>query len=124
MSDTEQTPNDPPLFDFDAYPKDTFFHERRGQPAKPPDDGEPTVAKGRKERRRRGRVDPTTFEKQYSPDEMEFMTAMHQFKQRCNKPFPTYGEVLTVAHKLGYRKVGIARPIAELDQLDGGVPGE
>lgn len=118
MSDIEQTPPDPPLFDFDAYPKDTFFHERRGGPGKPI--AEPADGKARKDRRRRGRVDPTTFEKQYSADEMEFMTAMHQFKQRCNKPFPTYGEVLAEAHKLGYRKVGLPRPIAGLDQLDGG----
>ena len=56
----------------------------------------------RKERRRR--VDPTTFEKQYTPDEVEFMSAMQAFKSRTGKAFPTHGEVLAIAHALGYRR--------------------
>src|SRR5690606_29260594 len=87
MADTDSTPNGGVPFDLDAYPPDTCFHDRRnpvpGQ--KPP----------RKERRRR--IDPTTFEKQYTAAELEFMNAMQQYKLRSGQAFPSYGEVLQVA---------------------------
>ena len=58
-------------------------------------------ARPRPERRaraeRRKRIDPTTFEKQYTEDELEFMNAMQRFKERTGKPFPTYAEVIKVA---------------------------
>jgi hypothetical protein len=57
----------------------------------------------RKERRRR--IDPTTFEKQYTEDELEFMNAMQRFKVQSCKSFPSHGDVLRVALSLGYRKV-------------------
>ena len=94
MADTDSTPPDGSAFDFDAYPEDTCFHERRTVPRRP----------ARKERRRR--IDPTTFEKQYSGDELEFMNAMQRFKDSSGKAFPSYGEVLAVALKLGYCKAG------------------
>ena len=50
------------------------------------------------------RIDPTTFEKQYTDDELEFMNAMQRFKERTGKAFPTHGEVIKVAVSLGYRK--------------------
>src|SRR5262249_21154828 len=99
----EETPEKPPKFGFDAYPEDTFFHERRTGRARrdqaapgldAPKDALQPERRVRKERRRR--VDPTTFEKQYTPDEMEFMTAMQHFKIQSGKSFPTYGEVLQV----------------------------
>jgi hypothetical protein len=49
-------------------------------------------------------VDPTTFEKQYSSDELEFMTAMQYFKVQSGKAFPSYGDVLRVATRLGYKQ--------------------
>ncbi|MBI1832578.1 MAG: hypothetical protein HYR84_14145, partial [Planctomycetes bacterium] len=36
---------------------------------------------------------------------MEFMTAMQRFKVQTGKSIPTHGEVLRVAHSLGYRKM-------------------
>ena len=75
--------------------------------------------RARKERRRR--IDPTTFEKQYTDDEMEFMTAMQRFKVQSGKPFPSHGEVLTVARALGYRRIGRpspARVLATSDSAD------
>ena len=57
-------------------------------------------ARVRKERRKR--IDPTTFEKQYTGDELEFMNAMQRYKERTGKAFPTYGEVIKVAVSLGY----------------------
>jgi hypothetical protein len=55
-------------------------------------------------RERRRRIDPTTFEKQYTEDELEFMNAMQRFKERTGKAFPTHGEVIKVAISLGYLK--------------------
>ncbi len=49
-------------------------------------------------------MDPTTFEKQYNEDEMEFMNAIQDFKSRSGKMFPSHGDILKVALRLGYRK--------------------
>jgi hypothetical protein len=88
-------------FDFTAYPPDTLFYERRGP--KPEDPAQqPPPPRPKKERRRR--VDPTTFEKQYTTEELEFMNAMQRFKVQSGKTFPSHGEVLRVARRLGYSK--------------------
>jgi hypothetical protein len=106
MSAAEETNGPPPAFDFSSYPDDTCFHERRTGPDRrgqgPPPDR--PVAPTRRKVERRRRVDPTTFEKQYSADEIEFMNAMQRFKVQTGKAFPSYGEVLGVARALGYRQ--------------------
>jgi hypothetical protein len=122
MSDTEQTPTNLPLFDFDAFPADTLFHDRRtGTDRRSRKGAQTREAKAPSERRsrkeRRGRVDPTTFEKQYTPDELEFMGAMQEYKMRTGKSFPSYGEVLDVARRLGYAQTGPRRPIAALADM-------
>jgi len=115
MSDKEETRPESPKFDFSAYPADSLFLDRREKfdrrDRPPPPTVEPTLEdapKARPERRarkeRRKRVDPTTFEKQYTGEEMEFLTAVQQFKTRTGKSFPSYGDVLRVAAALGYRK--------------------
>jgi hypothetical protein len=53
---------------------------------------------------RRRFVDPTTCERDYSLAEMEFMQAMHDYKQRSGRMFPTWSEVLEVLKALGYEK--------------------
>ena len=58
-----------------------------------------------KEGERRRQVDPTTCEKDYSDDEIDFMKAMDLYKRANRRPFPTWSEVLEVLHALGYRKV-------------------
>lgn len=102
-------------FEIGSFPADTLVHDRRAgterrtiapaaEPAKDLNpDRPPKERRARKERRRR--IDPTTFEKQYTDDEIEFMNAMQRFKIQSGQAFPTYGEVLRVAHGLGYRKV-------------------
>ncbi len=40
----------------------------------------------------------------YTPDELEFMRAVDQFKRRFRKPFPTCREILDIVFALGYRK--------------------
>src|SRR3954453_3854277 len=53
---------------------------------------------------RRRFVDPTTCERDYSSAEMEFMQAMHDYKQTSGRMFPTWSEVLEVLRSLGYEK--------------------
>lgn len=110
MTDQDQTPPGVSEFDFSAYPPDTLFLDRRTladrRDGSPPDGGEsPTLhrqPRPRQERRRR--IDPTTFEKQYTGDEIEFMTAIQRFKERSGKSFPSHGDILEIAHTLGYRQ--------------------
>jgi hypothetical protein len=62
---------------------------------------------------RRRQIDPTTCEREYTNDEIEFMKAMDQYKRDNRRPFPTWSEVLEVLQALGYRKV------AEQTQMPG-----
>jgi hypothetical protein len=62
------------------------------------------VAPRRKVERRR-QIDPTTCERDYSGDEIEFMKAMDDYKRQSGRQFPTWSEVLEVIRSLGYRKV-------------------
>lgn len=100
-------------FDFSAFPENTLFHDRReGRDRR--DDLEKVVKPAAKitkatperraKRERRRRIDPTTFEKQYTDDELEFMNAMQRFKVQACKSFPSHGDVLRVAISLGYRQ--------------------
>jgi hypothetical protein len=122
MPDKDETRPEAPKFDFSAFPSDTLFYDRRsgleGQnrraakaPEAPPKDK--PERRARKERRRR--IDPTTFEKQYTVDEIEFMTAVQQFKTHSGKSFPSHGDVLRIAVKLGYRK---GYPIDDVEQAE------
>ena len=62
---------------------------------------------------RRRQIDPTTCERDYNNDEIEFMKAMDQYKRDNRRPFPTWSEVLEVLRALGYRKT------AEPSQMPG-----
>ena len=124
MPDQDQTKPATVPFDFSRFPADTLFYERReGQdrrdfPAPPPVvEAAPPRAPGerRAKKERRRRIDPTTFEKQYTDDELEFMNAMQRFKMQSGRSFPSHGEVLNVAHSLGYRKADATKPDANPD---------
>ena len=54
---------------------------------------------------RRRQIDPTTCERDYTNDEIDFMKAMDQYKRENRRPFPTWSEVLEVLRAMGYRKV-------------------
>jgi hypothetical protein len=54
---------------------------------------------------RRRQIDPTTCERDYSEEQVEFMKAMDLYKRRSGRQFPTWSEVLEVLQNLGYRKV-------------------
>ncbi len=53
---------------------------------------------------RRRQIDPTTCERDYTPEEIEFMSAMDEYKRRNGRMFPTCSEVLEVIKSLGYEK--------------------
>jgi len=63
------------------------------------------AAQARQVSGRRRFVDPTTCDRDYSTSELEFMRAMHEYKQRSGRMFPTWSEILEVLRALGYRKV-------------------
>jgi hypothetical protein len=54
---------------------------------------------------RRRQIDPTTCERDYTDEEIQFMKAMDQYKRDNRRPFPTWSEVLEVLLALGYRRV-------------------
>lgn len=51
---------------------------------------------------RRRLIDPTTCERDYSEEEIEFMRAMDEYKRKSGRMFPTWSEVLEVVRGLGY----------------------
>jgi hypothetical protein len=53
---------------------------------------------------RRRQIDPTTCERDYSGDEVEFMNALDQYKRTSGRMFPTCSEILEVIRGLGYEK--------------------
>src|SRR5262245_55152535 len=61
------------------------------------------VTQRRKVERRR-QIDPTTCERDYTADEIEFMRAMDEYKRRAGRQFPTWSEVLEVVRSLGYKR--------------------
>jgi hypothetical protein len=63
------------------------------------------AAEKRRTSERRRLIDPTTCERDYNHDEMDFMKAMDRYKRENRRPFPTWSEVLEVLRSLGYRKV-------------------
>lgn len=73
--------------------------DRRREREKSTETNPPAV---RKERRRQ--IDPTTCERDYSGDEVEFMTALDTYKRKSGRMFPTCSEILEVIRSLGYSK--------------------
>jgi hypothetical protein len=59
----------------------------------------------RKSVRRRRQIDPTTCERDYTEQEIQFMHAMDEYKQLSGRMFPTCSEILEVLKKLGYRQI-------------------
>jgi hypothetical protein len=60
---------------------------------------------------RRRQIDPTTCERDYTLEEIEFMKALDDYKRANGRMFPTCSEVLEVIHKLGYEKRPVAMPL-------------
>ena len=56
----------------------------------------------RRKKQRRRHIDPTTCERDYNDQEIEFMRAMDDYKRAAGRMFPTCSEVLEVIRSLGY----------------------
>jgi hypothetical protein len=54
---------------------------------------------------RRRQIDPTTCERDYTDQEVEFMNALDDYKRKSGRMFPTCSEVLEVIQALGYVKM-------------------
>ena len=59
----------------------------------------------RRKVQRRRQIDPTTCERDYSNDEIEFMHALDDYKRRSGRMFPTCSEILEVIRDMGYVKL-------------------
>lgn len=75
--------------------------KRIDQPAITPS---PVVLPKQKKNVRRRQIDPSTCERDYSPDEVEFMNALNEYKRTSGRMFPTCSEILEVLKSLGYEK--------------------
>ena len=64
-----------------------------------------TTQSPRRKKQRRRHIDPTTCERDYNNDEIEFMRAMDDYKRDSGRMFPTCSEVLEVIRALGYVKL-------------------
>ena len=66
------------------------------------------VSSDRRKVQRRRQIDPTTCERDYTNDEIEFMQAMDDYKRKSGRMFPTCSEILEVVRSMGYERVGTA----------------
>ena len=63
------------------------------------------TAERREKVNRRRQIDPTTCERDYTDEEVEFMHALDQYKRSSGRMFPTCSEILEVVRNLGYEKL-------------------
>jgi hypothetical protein len=85
--------------------RDRAAERRKGERREKP--GAVVVERRTLERRakvsRRRQIDPTTCERDYTDDEVEFMNALNEYKRTSGRMFPC-SEVLEVVRGLGYIK--------------------
>jgi hypothetical protein len=76
----------------------------------------------RRKVQRRRQIDPTTCERDYSGEEIEFMHALDAYKRSSGRMFPTCSEILEVIRGLGYVRLSsestAASPEATTAQSD------
>jgi hypothetical protein len=123
-----------------AHEQTEVTMDRRGKERRKANDRRnesvPVVAERRTlERRvkvnRRRQIDPTTCERDYTDDEVQFMSALEQYKRTSGRMFPTCSEILEVLRGLGYGKQpampeslpGVPVSIAELAPVSGDLAG-
>jgi hypothetical protein len=73
-------------------------------PAAASESAAPVLTERRKVPRRR-QIDPTTCERDYTDDEIEFMHALDAYKRSSGRMFPTCSEILEVVRGLRYAKL-------------------
>lgn len=79
-----------------------------------------STSEPRRKKQRRRQIDPTTCERDYSGDEIEFMQAMDAYKRSAGRMFPTCSEILEVIRSIGYVRL-TEDQIAQLNLGDGPV---
>lgn len=65
----------------------------------------PPALERREKKNRRRQIDPTTCERDYSSEEIEFMRALDDYKRKSGRMFPTCSEILEVIRSLGYQRI-------------------
>jgi hypothetical protein len=65
---------------------------------------------------RRRQIDPTTCERDYNNEEIEFMQALDAYKRANGRMFPTCSEILEVIRALGYMRVNAPAPAATAEE--------
>ena len=73
---------------------------------------------------RRRQIDPTTCERDYTEEEIEFMQALDVYKRTSGRMFPTCSEILEVIRSMGYERVsdGSSQPrVSDGDISDGDI---
>lgn len=79
--------------------------ERRGEERRKQDIPVPTERRQLERRvkvQRRRQIDPTTCEREYNDEEIQFMQALEAYKRANGRMFPTCSEILEVVRGLGY----------------------
>lgn len=102
MSEIDQT-TDVVVTDRRGTPRRAVADRRTGTSAIPFAPQERRAGPRRKVERRR-QIDPTTCERDYTDEEIEFMRAMDEYKRKAGRQFPTWSEVLEVLKALGYKR--------------------
>ena len=64
---------------------------------------------------RRRQIDPTTCERDYTEEEIEFMHALDRYKRSSGRMFPTCSEILEVIRNLGYERQPTSVTLVELE---------
>jgi hypothetical protein len=82
------------------------------------------VTTERRKTPRRRQIDPTTCERDYSRDEIEFMQALDAYKRRSGRMFPTCSEILEVVRALGYVRQESDAPQGEPEAVTDAVAQE
>jgi hypothetical protein len=103
-------------------PKETLATiDRRRNP-----EGQPPGGLERRQKvNRRRQIDPTTCERDYTDDEVEFMNALDEYKRKSGRMFPTCSEVLEVVRDLGYVKLAPSgQPVQRKPPVKEAVPEE
>ncbi len=110
-----------------ASPKKKTPGNRKKEKAATPDESQVTIDRRTKQERReeqvsvagsklerrekvtrRRQIDPTTCERDYSDQEVAFMSALDEYKRKNGRMFPTCSEVLEVIRDLGYVQLSSA----------------
>lgn len=79
--------------------------DRRGERDDRRKDSQGVPLERRAKVQRRRQIDPTTCERDYSDDEIQFMHALDAYKRTSGRMFPTCSEILEVIRDLGYVRV-------------------